>query len=506
MDSKNQQNLHDMDHATSQSTEFANNNDETLHAGYSNENEGIKKMKEVGIERANKNRLWDDIRFRFFLIILIILAIIVFFFFFNPFGKKETINADGTVSIATPEISGQGTNTIPPEYVEYERQKQAQAAAQAGKNGESYLPEFKTVATDPNAELNDQQFLTGPNGQPINGQQGTSAANPGNISLELDQMARSTMANNTANSTSGLPQPNVQNGNQANQTSQQGPSYQTGYSQQYENAQNATSDINSFYGQQAAAYGERNAAVKELSQAAYLEQLGKYSDKKTEKTGYTSVKYLHNSESNDSNTKTSTGTNLGNLDQANINTALKGPAIIKAGTSMKARLDTGVNTDKGKNLFATIVGGKFNGAKLLGTVGQNTSDIEFRFNRMLFKGEDYSISVRALTLGTKQSGMADKVQKHTLKRIGGIVTAGVFDGYGKAYQNIGQTQVIGNTSVVTTKTEPNDKEIAGNIIGSVGSELSNIARNNLNVQPTYIVNAGKVFEVFFDADVTSQKK
>ncbi|MFH3575167.1 hypothetical protein WAI05_22755, partial [Acinetobacter baumannii] len=79
---------------------------------------------------------------------------------------------------------------------------------------------------------------------------------------------------------------------------------------------------------------------------------------------------------------------------------------------MKARLDTGVNTDKGKNLFATVIGGKFNGAKLIGTVGLNTADIEFNFTRMLFKGEEYAIQVRALTLGTKQSGMADKVQKH----------------------------------------------------------------------------------------------
>jgi len=48
---------------------------------------------------------------------------------------------------------------------------------------------------------------------------------------------------------------------------------------------------------------------------------------------------------------------------------------------------------------------------------------------MLFKGEEYAIQVRALTLGTKQSGMADKVQKHTLQKLGGMVTAGIFEGY-----------------------------------------------------------------------------
>jgi hypothetical protein len=41
---------------------------------------------------------------------------------FNPMGKSDQLALDNQVAIATPEIQGQGTNVIPPEYVEYERQ------------------------------------------------------------------------------------------------------------------------------------------------------------------------------------------------------------------------------------------------------------------------------------------------------------------------------------------------------------------------------------------------
>ncbi|WP_411690963.1 DotG/IcmE/VirB10 family type IV secretion system protein [Acinetobacter gandensis] len=485
----------------SQSTEVGHDNENVISANQSvNESESTK-LKNVSIDKVNKKRLLSDTRFRVFAVGGGVIGFGVLLFLFNPFGKSEQLNVDGSVSVATPEIQGQGTNTIPAEYVEYERQKQAQLAAQAGQNGESYLPEFKTVATDPNSELSDQNFLTGPNGQPVN-QNGTGQ-NGGNITLELDQMARANMANSTQQNGT-LPQP-TQGGLQQNSNQPNTPIYQSSYTQQYETAQNASADINGIYSQQASQYAERNAAVRELSQTAFVDQLGAYSSKKNEKTGYSAVNYSAKS----INTNNASGqSNLSNLDTANSSVAIsqKGPAIIKAGTSMKARLDTGVNTDKGKNLFATVIGGKFNGAKLLGTVGQNTADIEFNFNRMLFKGEEYAINVRALTLGTKQSGMADKVQKHTMQRLGGLVTAGIFEGYGQAYQNIGTTQITNGGNVISTKQEPNDKEIAGNIIGNVGTEMANVARSNTNRQPTYIVNAGKVFEVFFDTDVTSPKK
>lgn len=504
MDSKNQ-NPSDSDIADnrSQSTEVGHDAEKVISVNQSIDENEQTKLKKVSIDKVNKKRLLSDTRFRVFAIGGGIVGFGVLLFLFNPFGGKEQLNTDAGVSIATPDIQGQGTNVIPEEYVEYERQKQAQLAAQAGQNGESYLPEFKTVARDPNAELGDQNFLMGPNGQPISGNGNTSSN--ADITLELDQMVRNQSAN--ANQGNGsLPQP-TNGGLQQNSNVQSQPIYQSSYTQQYETAQNAATDVNGFYNQQAAHYAEQNASVRELTQTAFIDQLGAYSNKKNEKNmfGYSSVNYG----SKKAQTASGAGNSgLGGLDTANtsISPNQKGPAIIKAGTTMKARLDTGVNTDKGKNLFATIVGGKFNGAKLLGTVGQNTADIEFNFNRMLFKGEEYAIDVRALTLGTKQSGMADKVQKHTMQRLGGMITAGVFEGYGQAYQNIGTTQITSSGNVVSTKEEPNDKEIAGNIIGNVGTEMANVARNSTNRPTTYIVNAGKVFEVFFDTDVTSPKK
>lgn len=495
MDSTNQQNnMNDIEDNQSRSTEVGTNDESIISANQTHSDEDQpKKLKNTSIKAVNKKRVFADTRFRVVGIIGLVILGGAGFFLFNPMGKKDQLALDNQVAIATPEIQGQGTNVIPQEYVEYERQKQAELAAQAGKNGESYLPEFKTVATqDPNSELNDQSFITGPNGQPVNGS--TMGGTP-NITLELDQMARANMANQANGGTTQQPQLQPQNG--ANQNT---PIYQTNYAQQYEHASTATNDVSNVYGQQAAVNAERNAAIRELSQTAFVDQLAAFSSKKNQVNGYSTFNYSNK-------TKASEGQqNLGSLSVASTtSTSIKGPAMIKAGTTLKARLDTGVNTDKGKNLFATVIGGKFNGAKLIGTVGLNTADIEFNFTRMLFKGEEYAIQVRALTLGTKQSGMADKVQKHTLQKIGGMVTAGIFEGYGEAYQNIGTTQITNAGNVITTKEEPNDKEIAGNIIGNVGSEMANIARTTTVRPTTYIVNSGKVFEVFFDADVTTPK-
>jgi len=461
MDSTNQQNNpNDIEENSSRSTEVGTTDETIISANQvHSEEDQPKKLKNTSIKTANKKRVFADTRFRVVAIIGLVVVGGLGFFMFNPMGKSDQLALDNQVAIATPEIQGQGTNVIPPEYVEYERQKQAEEAAQAGKNGESYLPEFKTVATqDPNGDLNDQNFITGPNGQPVNGSATQNGAN------------------------------------------QNAPIYQTNYAQQYEHASSAANDVANVYSQQAAAYAERNAATRELSQTAFVDQLAAFSNTKNKVNGYSTYKYSHN-------TKASEGQqNLGSLNVAKTTSeSTKGLAIIKAGTTMKARLDTGVNTDKGKNLFATVIGGKFNGAKLIGTVGLNTADIEFNFTRMLFKGEEYAIQVRALTLGTKQSGMADKVQKHTLQKLGGMVTAGIFEGYGQAYQNIGTTQITNTGNVVSTKEEPNDKEIAGNIIGNVGTEMANMARTSTVRPTTYIVNSGKVFEVFFDADVTTPK-
>lgn len=495
MDSMNQEkNPNDIEDNHSRSIEVGTNDESIISANQTHSNEDQpKKLNNTSIKAANKKRVFADTRFRVIGIISLVFLGGVGFFMFNPMGKKDQLTVDNQVAIATPEIQGQGTNVIPQEYVEYERQKQAEQAAQAGKNGESYLPEFKTVAKqDPNSELSDQNFITGPNGQPVNG---SAKGGTPNITLELDQMARSNMANQASAGPIQQPQFQPQNG-----ATQNIPIYQTNYAQQYEQASTATNEVSNVYGQQTAANAERNAATRELSQTAFVDQLAAFSNKKNQVNGYSTYKYSNSSKASEGQP------NLGNLSLASTTSAsTKEPAIIKAGTTMKARLDTGVNTDKGKNLFATVIGGKFNGAKLIGTVGLNTADIEFNFTRMLFKGEEYAIQVRALTLGTKQSGMADKVQKHTLQKIGGMVTAGVFEGYGQAYQNIGTTQVTNSGNVVTTKEEPNNKEIAGNIIGNVGTEMANIARTTTVRPTTYIVNSGKVFEVFFDADVTTPK-
>ena len=460
------------------------------------ESPGIEKtgdsLKKVGVAASNKKRLFSDPRLRLFMVAGSIvvggLAIAVY----SPFSSDESIQKiDGEVDIATPNAPEGGTNVIPKEYAEYERAKQAALAEKANANGESYLPQFKRIAEDGDQNnLTDQQFITGPNGQPLGKQMGGNNNSDLSLSLELDRMANAKMASNNANA-QGLIQGGAQGQGQGQGQDQGQQQYQPKYGQQYGNAAGATQDINNHFSAQQANYEASNQALTEASATAFQEQLVALAGGTKQKLGYNSANYPKYKAPVENNSLSPVNPSVVSQSQ---------PTIIKAGTSMKARLDNSVNTDKGSDIFATVIGGNFNGAKLIGSLAQAKTDIQFDIKRMIFKGVEYQVSIRSFTLGNKQSGMADSVQKHTAQRLGNLALATVFEGYGEAYSNLGETVVNGN-NVVISKSEPNNKEIAGRIAGNLGTEFTSIARSNMSRPATYHVSAGKVFEIFFDADV-----
>lgn len=492
MDSKNHLENTDKDvlNAGSESTGVTTGDESII----SVESPGIEstgnKLKKVGVGTSNKKRLFADSRLRLFAMAGTVIFGGLAFAVYSPFSSDETIQkVDGEVDIATPQAPEGGTNVIPKEYAEYERAKQAALAEKANANGESYLPQFKRIADDSDQNgLTDQQFITGPNGQSIGKPMGESNNSDLSLSLELDRMANAKMASNNA-SAQGLGQGYAQGQDQGQQQQQQ---YQPKYSQQFGNAAGATQEINNHYATQRANYEAGNQIMSEASANAFQEQLVALSGgEKQKNSGYNSVnypKYIAPVENK----------NVGPVNPTVI--SQNQPTIIKAGTGMKARLDNSINTDKGSDVFATVIGGKFNGAKLIGSLAQAKADIQFDIKRMIFKDVEYQVSIRSFTLGNKQSGMADSVQKHTAQRVGNLALATVFEGYGEAYSNLGETVVNGN-NVVISKSEPNNKEIAGRIAGNLGTEFTSIARNNMSRPTTYLVNAGKVFEIFFDADV-----
>lgn len=443
-------------------------------------------------KKISKKRFFGDSRIRSILFILIIIGLfLLFFFLFFGTGSKEKLN-QGEVSIAVPDTKLGDSNNIPEEYKEYYLNKQIQQAQQAQNNGESFIPEFKNIVSDNKKIESNQDPFSGQSflGNGNNQQQGAD------ISLELSRMAQNNMRNQNQSSLPANTNQSQQNTAQQSQVQdQQATQYESQLGSYYQTAQNSHNEVAQYYASSnqvnSSSNNQTNADLSKLFDDQFARQVSLIQNKdrkSTYKTTYYSEPQSQVVES------TSTKTIDGNL-KASSN----GDVVIKAGTRMKAQLTKQVNTDRGNDVYAKVIGGKFGGAELLGTVSPQRDDVQINIQRMLFKGKDYKIAVKAMPLSSGR--MADSIQKHTMKKLGALVLSSGLDGYGQAYSNLGQAQISNSGTVVVDKAEPNDKEIAGNVVGSIGSELSNLVNNTANRETTYILNTGKVFEIFFDADV-----
>lgn len=190
--------------------------------------------------------------------------------------------------------------------------------------------------------------------------------------------------------------------------------------------------------------------------------------------------------------------------QSSIVTEANQKPLVRAGDTARAILTTGVNTDEGNEVAAKIQSGALKGATVLGTVHVTNDNIQFRFTRLLRKDkEELGITAVARQLGTNKSGMADDVKKHYVQRYTALAASSALSGYGKAYeQTAGQNATVsGSGTVVTQTTDPSNDRIMGNVIGELGTEISDEVKKNANRKPTYITNNGKVFNLFFNQSV-----
>ncbi|AYK20540.1 type IV secretion protein DotG (plasmid) [Aeromonas veronii] len=182
--------------------------------------------------------------------------------------------------------------------------------------------------------------------------------------------------------------------------------------------------------------------------------------------------------------------------------------LIKTGNMMYATLDSEVNTDDGGDVLATIRGGKWDGAKIIGRVEQGPNNIRLKFSTMAPQDGRPTMRINAVALREEDAkqGVADDIDHHTFERYTSLAVASLLSGYGRAYSTpVGTTVISPGGTVSTTTTEPTNKQVIGMAVGEMGQAMAQEIRRGFNRPTTYSTPAQKGFGLFFMQDVHEQK-
>ena len=184
--------------------------------------------------------------------------------------------------------------------------------------------------------------------------------------------------------------------------------------------------------------------------------------------------------------------------------------IIKAGTILFAVLDTEVNSDYPDSpVLATIVDGKYKGAKLMGkmvaTKGVSGQLDRVSLNFTLMNEDMWPKSKTVTAYGIDpdkaRTVLASNVNYHYMQRFGAIMATSFMAGYVSAITNAGtSTTGIFGTSTSHPSLSPSSKIAVG--IGQIGTSLSDITKNYINIPPTVRVDSGVGLGILFMSDVS----
>lgn len=180
-----------------------------------------------------------------------------------------------------------------------------------------------------------------------------------------------------------------------------------------------------------------------------------------------------------------------------------GTPSIKAGTIMYATLMTSVNSDEPGPVLATIVDGKFKGAKLIGGLTNQGQKVLLSFNLLNMPGISKSIPINGVAIdpSTARTAFSSYTDNHYVLRYGTLFAASFIQGYGQAFQTSGQS-VISNglqTQTVNPDLSPGGKFMTA--LGNVGTKMQSAMGDTFNTPPTVYVNSGSAMGILFLADV-----
>ena len=206
---------------------------------------------------------------------------------------------------------------------------------------------------------------------------------------------------------------------------------------------------------------------------------------------------------------------MGGMSHTTVSTdsAPSAPALIKSGDVLFAVLDTSVNSDEPGPILATIVSGKLNGAKLIGsfTLPANSSKMVISFNSMSVPGAAKTTSINAYAIdpNTARTALASRANHHYLLRYGSLFASTFLEGFGNAFQSANTTITIGGGGggvQNTTISNGVGRSILENaVIGlaTLGKSWGQIAQQQFNTPTTVDLYSGTGIGVLFTQDLSS---
>ena len=186
--------------------------------------------------------------------------------------------------------------------------------------------------------------------------------------------------------------------------------------------------------------------------------------------------------------------------------------LIKTGDILFAVIDTSVNSDEPSPILATIVSGRFKGAKLIGNFNLpgNADKMVITFNTMSVPGADKSTSINAYAIDadTARTALSSDTNHHYLQRDGALFASSFLQGFGNAIQSANTTVTVGGaagTGSVTVQNGIGRSTLQNAVIGlaTLGQNWAQVAQQTFNRPTTVQVYSGTGVGILFTQDLTT---
>lgn len=184
----------------------------------------------------------------------------------------------------------------------------------------------------------------------------------------------------------------------------------------------------------------------------------------------------------------------------------KGALLGKAGTVYHAVLETGINSDEPSPVLAKIVSGDLKGSRLIGNMVTSGKKVVVEFNTLSMPSMGNSIKIKAVAVdpANARTGLASDVDNHYFLKYGVLLASTFLGGYADAVAQQNTTTQATNGVVVTTRSNFSNSQLATQGLGSVGKELANETRQQVQgLKPTITVNSGIAIGVLLMDDLYS---
>lgn len=182
------------------------------------------------------------------------------------------------------------------------------------------------------------------------------------------------------------------------------------------------------------------------------------------------------------------------------------PPLIPAGDVLYAVMETMADSDVPGPIKARVVSGPFKDAGLLGSFKRHDDQLQLDLETIILPN-DSSQGINAVAVNPNDSsiGLATYVNRHYVKRFGGLMLGGFIEGFGRAVAQSGQTSTVGPFGTVTSRNDDYDTEqqlaiAAGAGAAAAGSEFKELA----DTVPTVRVAPGTPIGVLFLDDVNQK--